>query len=99
MYKIKLLFEWGGGYLWCDNEEARNAFDVGQIEEVLPISSDLKNELEKLSEEHNGALDWDNPGGPSPWTRWQFQEFEEKAIKALEKVRKELGGEYEVRYK
>ncbi|WGO99471.1 hypothetical protein QFX18_05270 [Saccharophagus degradans] len=66
MYKLKLMFEWGGGIIWCDNDAAREVYEVGAIEEKLPLSKNLLEELENLSKIHDGALDWSNPSGSSP---------------------------------
>ncbi|MPT17790.1 MAG: hypothetical protein E2579_08535 [Pseudomonas sp.] len=38
VFRIRLMFEWGGGSLWCGNEAALKQFDVGPIEEILPLS-------------------------------------------------------------
>ncbi|MBI1492718.1 hypothetical protein [Halocynthiibacter styelae] len=48
-YKLKLMFEWGGGCLWCDDDNARNEFDVGPIEDKLPISQSTKEKLSDLN--------------------------------------------------
>jgi hypothetical protein len=49
LYQIRLMFEWGGGCLWCGNQAAREQFDVGPIESRLPLSPDTRQRLQELS--------------------------------------------------
>lgn len=98
MYKLKLMFEWGGGTIWCTNDEARKRYDVGAIEEKLPLSQEILEELQHLTTLHDEALNWEYPPGPSPWTKKQFEHFEVKASGILDKLRIELGSEYEIQY-
>ncbi|MCJ8322221.1 MAG: hypothetical protein MJK12_21520 [Colwellia sp.] len=92
------MFEWGGGTIWCANDAARKKYDVGPVEERLSLSKEILDDLQLLTELHDGALNWNYPPDPSPWTKQQFESFEEKAIKMLEKVKVELGHEYDVQY-
>lgn len=47
VYRLRLFFEWGGGVLWCGNDEALQEFDVGPVEELLPLSNETIDKLEK----------------------------------------------------
>src|SRR5437879_1150698 len=95
-YVIRLMFEWGGGCLWCGNAGARERFDVGPIEDRLPLTSNTRWRLAELSAYHDGALDWDYPPGPSPWSVVEHERFENAAGELLSVVRAELGPEFEV---
>lgn len=97
-YRIRLMFEWGGGCLWCGNDAARDAFDVGDIEDRLPLSAETRQRLEELSAWHDTALDWDDPGGPSPWTPDEDARFDHAAAEVLERIRGELGPDFQVEY-
>ena len=97
-YRVRLMFEWGGGCLWAGNDAAREAFDVGSIEDVLPLSAQTLQRLEELSVWHDTALDWDNPGGPGPWAPDEYARFDRAAGEVLEAVRAELGPEFQVDY-
>src|SRR5690348_1620283 len=66
-YVVRLMFEWGGGCLWGGNRATNEAFDVGPIEDRLPLSPDTRRRLEALSSWHDGALNWEYPPDPSPW--------------------------------
>ena len=92
------MFEWGGGTLWCDNNEARVKFDFGPIEERLPLSKDTLFELEQLSAKHDEALDWEYPTGPSKWAKEKIDEFDISANKILGKIKEELGSDFIIEY-
>ena len=92
------MFEWGGGTLWCANDAARNVYDVGAVEEELPLSREVLRELQRLTELHDTALDWNYPPDPSPWSQEQFDLFDSEALSILERIRAELGPAYEVQY-
>ena len=97
-YRIRLMFEWGGGCLWCGNDAARDAFDVGDVEDRLPLSAETRRRLEELSVWHDTALDWDDPAGPSPWTPDDDARFDHAAAEVLERIRAELGPDFQVDY-
>ena len=97
-YHLRLMFEWGGGCLWCGNDAARDAFDVGPIEGRLPLSSQTRQRLEELSAWHNRSLDWDDPAGPGPWPPDEYARFEPAAGEVLERIRAELGPDFHVKY-
>jgi hypothetical protein len=98
-YQIRLMFEWGGGSLWCGNDAARERFDVGPVEDILPICERTRNTLIELSALHDTSLNWEYPPDPGPWTKEEDEIFEEKARELLSALREELGPEYEVVYK
>ncbi|HEX2201703.1 MAG TPA: hypothetical protein VHG91_00320 [Longimicrobium sp.] len=97
-FRLRLMFEWRGGCLWPGNAAARDAFDVDYVEDRLPLSGETRQRLEELSVWHDTALDWDDPGGPSPWTPDEEARFERAAAEILERVRAELGPEFQVDY-
>lgn len=97
-YDLRLMFEWGGGYLWCDSDAARAVFDVGSIEDRLPLSGSLRNKLDELSRWHDAALDWEYPPDPGPWSREEYAAFEEAVRQVLPLLREELGADFSVRY-
>lgn len=98
-YKLKLMFEWGGGCLWCDDDATRDAFDAGSIDERLPLSPRMLARLDELSRWHDGALDWIDPAGPSPWSPEEEARFRAAAEDALAAVRAELGADFLVEFR
>ena len=95
-YRIRLMFEWGGGCLWCGNDAARERFDVGPIYDVLPVSVEARRCLEELSAWHDGSLNRDYPPDPGSWTAEEYERFEAAVQGILAKIRADLGSEFEV---
>ncbi|HYW13974.1 MAG TPA: hypothetical protein VE871_18565 [Longimicrobium sp.] len=98
-HHLRLMFEWRGGCLWAGNDAAFKAFDVGAIEDKLPLSDETRQRLEELSVWHDTALDWDDPGGPGMWPPEEYERFDRAAREMLERVRTELGPEFSVEYR
>ena len=98
-YAIRLMFEWGGGCLWCGNGAARETFGAGPIEDRLPLSPETRARLDELSVWHDTSLDWDDPAGPDPWPAEEHARFEQAAVEILEIVRAELGSDFAVAYR
>jgi hypothetical protein len=92
------MFEWGGGTMWCDNDQARDKFDVGPVEGKLNLSKQTLDKLEKLTLLHDSALNWEYPPDPSPWSQAQFEAFDIEALDILNIVKNELGSEFEIGY-
>jgi hypothetical protein len=97
-FVVRLMFEWGGGSLWAGNDAARERFAVGPIEDVLPLTQDTRRRLRELSAWHDGALNWDYPPDPSPWSAAERERFERAADVLLSIIRSELGSEFQVVY-
>lgn len=94
--KIRLFFEWGGGVLWCGNDAARQRFDVGPVEDRLPLSDETLNRLRGMTAWHDTALDWTNPAGPSPWSDSDHETFGEAVDRLADDIRRELGPDYDI---
>jgi len=97
-YALRLFFEWRSGSLWCDNEAARAAFDVGPVEDVVPLSRETRRRLSELSAWHDTALDWDDPMGPSPWSADEKARFDAAAAEILDRIRAELRPDFQIDY-
>jgi hypothetical protein len=98
VYRIKLMFEWGGGTIWCANEPALSKFAVGPIEQLLPVSDSVRNRLFELTTWHDTALNWAYPPDPSPWSDEERTRFEAAANSILIELQTELGSSFEVIY-
>lgn len=97
-YHVRLMFEWGGGCLWCGNDAARDAFGVGPIEDRLPLPDDVRRRLDELSAWHDTSLDWNDPAAPGPWPPEEFREFDQAAAEVLARIRAELGADFWIEY-
>lgn len=95
-YALGFFFEWGGGVLWCRNDAARRRFEVGPIEESLPLRPETLDRLAKMTEWHDTALNWDYPPDPGPWSPEEERRFERAALEVLATIREELGPDFEV---
>lgn len=84
--------------MWCGNDAARDAFGVGPIEGVLPLSDATRRRLEELTAWRDTALDWDDPAGPTPWSPEENERFERAATLIRASIQAELGPEFQVRY-
>jgi len=91
-YKMSFYFDFGGACIWDDG------FKGGAIMNIrrLPISTELVGELENLMYEYSGYLDWDYPPNPSPWSKEEKIDFLRRSTIVYEKLRNELGSEYEI---
>ncbi len=97
-YRFRLMFEWGGGCLWCDNEASREQFDVGPSEGILPLAAETRRRLEELTAWHDQSRNWEYPPDPGPWSPDEFSNFDAAALEILERIQSELGPEFEVNY-
>ncbi len=97
-YLLRLMFEWGGGALWCGNPASIDRFGVGPIEDRLPLSTDMRRRLRALSAWHDGALNWEYPPDPSPWPADERERFDRAARAELTLLLAELGPAFEIVY-
>ena len=100
MYKLKFMFDWGSGVcLWSANKAAENKFgDYPITTDVLPVSQELKADLEHLITWHDEALNWDDPSGDLIWDNSLIQEFLAAAKKSYLALCDELGADYEIEF-
>jgi hypothetical protein len=96
-YIFNYWFEWRGPCLWGGNIRAHEKYDYAINIDKLPLSARMKERVEAMIRWHDTALDWDNPGGDSPWTDEESERFKKAATELYEDLKKELGDEFEVR--
>ena len=94
----KLMFEWGGGCLWADSDATRERFEPGPVEHQLGLDAASLERLDALSAWHDGALNWDYPPDPGPWTPAEYRRFDEAAAAMKDRLERELGPGFRVRY-
>jgi hypothetical protein len=96
---LKLMFDWGGGCLWCVDAAGRERLGVGNVEDVLPLRDETRTRLDELTAWHDESLDWAYPPDPGPWTEEESARFEAAAEEMLIRLRAELGDAYEIVYR
>lgn len=99
-YSMRFFFDWGSGVcLWANNKDTKERFDDYPINgDLLPITDDLKTELDKLIYWHDEALNWDDPAGDLLWSEEQIRVFTAEAKKVYIRLCEELGRDYEIIY-
>ena len=99
-YEVKYMFDWGSGVcVWSKNDASRELYGDYPIETAqLPVSDELKSELEKLICWHDEALDWNDPGGPLLWDQKQKDEFNKTSREAYCRLVDELGPDYDIEF-
>jgi hypothetical protein len=95
-FLLKYWFEHGGICLWSVNQNAKERFGYAIINEELPISKVLVNELYTLEDEYHSYLNWDDPPAASPWTAKQKKDFINRATNVYHKLLFELDDEFEI---
>lgn len=96
-YVLKYMYDWcSGTCLWSVNKEADEKYGYPIDLDDLPLSDELRKELDFLVDKHDEALDWDCPSNPLLWSEQEQTDFISRAKKAYYFVVKELGDDYEV---
>ena len=97
MYVLRFFFDYGGVCLWAANDAARQRFGYPVELADLPVPDDLRVALRAACELFDTSLDWDDPAGPSPWSREQYEAFEKQTNQLLTRLRAALGSDFEIR--
>lgn len=100
MYKLKFMFDWGSGVcLWSINQAAEEKFGGYPVStDDLPVSQELKDNMEYLIDKHDEALNWNDPAGDMLWGETQIQEFMIAAKKVYQMLCDELSADYEIEF-
>lgn len=96
-YVLDYWFEWRGPCLWGGNLITQEKYGYAIDVDNLPLSPQTKERVKEMIRWHDTALDWDNPGGDSPWTDEENERFEKAETELYEDLKKELGDEFEIR--
>lgn len=89
--RLRFFFDSGSGSaLWSGDEEAREAYGVGPLDDVLPLRPWTRAALVELADWWDTDLDWSDPAGPRLWGEADEQRFHREAARVLEKVRAEV---------
>ena len=100
-YKLRFFVDWGGGPLWSDASDTFTfeRFNGSLVDlEELNVSKGLCEELDSLQEEWQGALNWEYPPDPSPWSEEQFKDFYARLKVAYQRLCEELKDTCDIAY-
>lgn len=95
-YRTRYFFEYGGGCLWSDNENDWDKYGNPINPERLPLSKETLTLIEKLEEQFQTSLNWDEPNGKSPWTDREWSQFNEQALVLFNCIKYELRDDFEL---
>ncbi|PTA68815.1 hypothetical protein [Deinococcus arcticus] len=95
--RLRFLFDTGSGIcLWAGDAATEERHGLAVEAQALPLPPELVAEVERLTTFWDTGIDWNNPGGPSPWTAEDERDFQEQADALLERLRAALGPGFEV---
>ena len=97
MVRARFLFDAGSGIcLWTLDAPTRERFGYPIDHRTIGLSVDLVAAVDELLARYDSSIDWDDPGGPSPWGDEDHAAFERDAAAVLARIRAELGPGWEV---
>jgi hypothetical protein len=97
MPAARFFFDAGSGaVLWAAAQEDGQQEYAVELRE-LPVSQDLRNELDSLIALYDTSLNWDYPPDPGPWREPQCREFNRAARHVIQRLREELGSAWQIR--
>lgn len=95
MYRLRFFFDTGSGIcLWSGNEAARQRYGYPIEPQALPLPEATIHEMEQVTAWYDQRMDWDQAPQPNP--SWDEAAFAAAARQLLDKMRRELGPDYEV---
>ena len=95
--KFRFFFDPGSGIcLWAADDEARDTYDYPIALEELPISQSAKDFGNRLLQLFDTSINWDDPGGPSPWSESKCIKFKTEADEFFQILSAELGTGFEL---
>lgn len=97
-YRLRLMFEWGGGCIWVGDDTTRRQYGVGPIEDSLPLADETRRKLAEITVWHDLSLNWEYPPDPGPWDAHEYERFEAAAFAMRDHLQSELGDRFSIVY-
>ena len=89
MVALRFFFEYGiDTVLWPEDVDSPLGSPCDS--RLLPLSDRTRALIDRLAERYQSSLDWDDPGGPSPWSEQERESFTAQARTLLDLIRSEL---------
>ena len=98
-YRLRLMFEWGGGCIWAGDDTTRDKYGVGPIEDSLSLTDATRKKLADITAWHDLSLNWEYPPDPGPWNAHEYERFEVTALAMRDHLQSELGDGFFIEYK
>ena len=95
-YRIKYFFDYECSCLWSADDATKKRFDYPISPESLPLSKDSLKKIEEACRFFDTRLDWNDPGGPSPWKKEDCEKFNKISKELFELIKNELGEKFEI---
>lgn len=97
-YRLRLMFEWGGGCIWAGDDKTRSTYGVGPIENSLPLAEETRRQLAGMAVWHDLSLNWEYPPDPGPWDAREYERFEAASVAMRDHLQQELGDRFAIVY-
>ena len=92
---LRVYFDPGAGTcLWAVDAAAKAEFGYDVALAALPVSPATRAVGEALVAEFDTSIDWEDPGGPSPWGAERRAAFDAAMRAFVATLRQELAGRY-----
>ena len=98
MYLLRFFDDYGSGWLWGGDAATLAAFDVGPLDDLLPLSAATRAEAAALSDTHAGTLNWDDPLSPLPLSADLCADFNQRAVGLMAMMQADLGPQFRLRF-
>jgi len=93
----RFFFDAGsGGVLWTTDPKDWETWGHPVDIDLLPISQELRVELDRLIAWYDTSLNWDYPPNPGPWRESECQQFSQAVHKSLTRLGHELGATWTI---
>ena len=98
MYRLRFFDDCGSGWLWGGDAVTLETFDVGLLDDLLPLSPATRAEAAALSDLHASTLNWDDPMNPQPLSPAFCDEFNRRAIALMAMMQADLGPQFHLQF-
>ncbi len=97
LYRLRYVFDYGGGCLWGDNEAAKDRFGYAIDPIALPLSPETVAHIAQVSAWYDTSLNWEYPPDPGPWRQEECARFTMAARTLHTDIARALGLTFVVR--
>lgn len=94
MYRLRFFDDYGSGWLWPGDDATRDAFDLGPIDALLPISPETRALADQLSAQHAASLNQDYPPDGCQWPQADRDAFNAQVESLYQRLWSELGSDF-----